>query len=1074
MGITKQHLQVLIDAENKSGGAFASLSSDANKSLGSGRGGLSALATGAKVAMGAAVAGVAALGAGIVASISTAAAFQQSMAGVQATLGPNGTAGAMEKLTTQAKEMGSTTAFSASEAADGMKFLAQAGFDTDEIMSALPDTLALASAGGLELGEAADIASNVLSGMRLETDDLAGVVDGLAAAASNSNTDVSQMGSAFAQVAPGAAAAGVSFEETAAALGVLADNGIQAGAGGTALDAALRTMIKPTKEAEEAAKKLGLTFTDATGNVRPMVDIVADLEEKNVSAKDALVLFGEEGGRAINALVGSGSMRLQSLQTTIENSGGAAQHMADVQMNTFEGAMKTLGSATEGLMITVGERFLPILQSLINDNVVPAIDAFGDFIDKVGGLGQMFDDAVDLVVGFGQSFITLIDTMFSDTTFRDKFVENLGKMFTTGLDMVVQYWKDFGSLVVSVAELLWEPLSFAFDLIWEPIRDVAVEGINVAGTAIADGVNAIIDKINTVAGALGFELERVDFTPITVDAPRSIEDRYEEMKVNVAAKWEKVGDAATTMAGNLTAGTEALGASTEQVFAQMETVVDDRTKAIAKKYTDNVAVVVKEAEKTGKESGKAIVDSTSAELQTQASKDRLARRGEKLGGWFGAGVVRSVTDKTKDLGSLLRVPDMASGIGDLFDGAGGNFGFPVGFRKPYTAPRFRLPPVVSSIDRPSLRYLEIRDKVRGIGPYVPKEHALGELRLVLALHTESSKADVVDVLLALLEAYALPRGAAPGKSDAVGPLDFLPRKPLYSRVRTGDDAFMEVVGAAVGQVREDRIVVDEILNRQDGQVVSPGRQDLTFEGLLLLLDSAGCVFLVVEVIEDNEVGPLLFDLGAAYGLVETDAVEGKAGGGAHTFYSPALGLAILAHQPLRHPWVALSHSTGFEHAGDVLNVVISLGLGAADVEAVASYPFAAKIDGRRLRVGRLSEKAGPDAHERIRAFGRVNARHPLPQLLVVVRKLDQAVPVGEVGREQLHQPLRPLYPVVAAHVGRQQVGINPARLLRSQRRGPREVERTYPQGPRVGPQDPLLIGRPARPCFGSAAIVREG
>ena len=322
-------------------------------------------------------------------------------------------------------------------------------------------------------------------------------------------------------------------------------------------------------------------------------------------------------------------------------------------------------------MITVGEKFLPILQTLIEDYVVPAIGAFDDFITRVGGLGQIFDDTVDLVVGFGSAFVNLIDTFLSSSSFRDLFVENIVGMFSEALELVATWGVDFGKLIGTIAELLWEPISFAFGLIWEPIKTTAVSGINAAGEAIEIGINAIIDKVNTVAGALGVELERVDFTPITVDAPRSIEDRYEEMKVNVAAKWEKVGDAATTMAGNLTAGTEALGASTEQVFAQMETVVDDRTKAIAKKYTDNVAVVVKEAEKTGKESGKAIVDSTSAELQTQASKDRLARRGEKLGGWFGAGVVRSVTDKTKDLGSLLRVPDMASGIGDLFDGAGG-------------------------------------------------------------------------------------------------------------------------------------------------------------------------------------------------------------------------------------------------------------------------------------------------------------------------------------------------------------------------------------------------------------------
>ena len=671
MAITKQKLQVLIEAHNKTGAAFGEISKDADKALGSGSKGLAGLATGAQVAMGAAVAGVAALGASIAASITTAADFQQTMAGVQATLGEKGTAGVMEDLTGLAKEMGKSTAFSASEAAEGMKFLAQAGFETDEIMSALPETLNLAAAGNLDLGEAADIASNVLSGMRLETDDLSGVVDGLAAAASNSNTDVRQMGSAFAQVAPGAAAAGVSFEETAAALGVLADNGIQAGAGGTALNAALRTMIKPSKEAEDAAKRLGLRFTDATGQVRPMVDIVSDLEEKNISAKDALVLFGEEGGRAINALVGSGSQRLRTLQDSIENSGGAAKKMADVQMNTFEGAMKTLGSATEGLMITVGEKFLPILQTLIEDYVVPAIGAFDDFITRVGGLGQIFDDTVDLVVGFGSAFVNLIDTFLSSSSFRDLFVENIVGMFDEVLTLFVNYWTNIGALLESYALLIWEPIKFYFGVIWQPIRDLAVAGINLAGEAIATGINAIIDKINTVAGALGYELERVDFTPITVDAPRTIEDRYEEMKTNVAQRWEEVGDAASKMVTDMTADTEALGVASEGMFTQLESVVDDKTKKIAAKYKSNVTVAIVEAsEKAGTAGGEAVVEESSAALQTTEAKESYARRGEKLGEWFGAGLVRSAKSKTKDLGNMLRVPDMASSIGDVFGGAG--------------------------------------------------------------------------------------------------------------------------------------------------------------------------------------------------------------------------------------------------------------------------------------------------------------------------------------------------------------------------------------------------------------------
>ena len=450
-----QKLKVQIEADNKASPALKKLQEDSNKALGSKETGapkgIAALSKGATVALGAATIAIGALAAGVTASVQKAAEFEQKMSKVKAITGSTGED--FDKLTQLARDMGSQTAFSASEAADGITFLGQAGFKADQIMQALPDTLNLAAAGGIGLGEAADIASNVLSGMRLPVEELKGVTDGLAVAASNSNTSITGMGSAFAMAAPGAAAAGVSFDEVAAALGVLGDNGIQASAGGTALNAALRTMIKPSREAEQAARRLGVSFTNQDGTIKDLVDIVSDLETANVKAKDVMVLFGEEGGRAINALVGSGSARLRSLQSTIENSDGAAGAMAKTMNDNFAGSMKTLGSVTDDLMITVGNLFLPLLKQLLDSVIVPGVQKLTAFVNAVDGIGDTMGEMVDSASGWiskASSYIFNTENAAASTGKLKKETEGLataqratqGSLFSTSTSIQILTQKE--------------------------------------------------------------------------------------------------------------------------------------------------------------------------------------------------------------------------------------------------------------------------------------------------------------------------------------------------------------------------------------------------------------------------------------------------------------------------------------------------------------------------------------------------------------------------------------------------------------------------------------------------------
>ena len=172
------------------------------------------------------------------------------------------TSGELEALRDIAKDLGSTTEFSASQAADGLNFLAMAGFNATEAMAAIPSVLDLATASGLGLAEAADTASNIMSGFGIAAADAAEVADVLAAASTRANTTVGQLGAAMSTVAPIASALDMSLEDTAAAIGILSDAGIQGERAGTGLRGVLASLAGPTTQAEAVLRGLGLTIAD--------------------------------------------------------------------------------------------------------------------------------------------------------------------------------------------------------------------------------------------------------------------------------------------------------------------------------------------------------------------------------------------------------------------------------------------------------------------------------------------------------------------------------------------------------------------------------------------------------------------------------------------------------------------------------------------------------------------------------------------------------------------------------------------------------------------------------------------
>ena len=293
-----------------------------------------------------------------------------------------------EALRDQAKELGATTQFSATQAADAMGFLAQAGFEADEILGAMPSTLQLAAAANVDLATSADIASNVLSGYGLEVEQLGHANDVLVKAMTSTNTDLLQLGEAMKYAGPIASAAGISFEEAAAAIGLMGNAGIQGSMAGTSLRGAISRILSPTKEMADAMNAAGLSFTDSAGRLKPLDQIIQALEPHGNDAGLMMELFGQRAGPAMAALVSQGSNALTNLQSELVNSGGTAARIAGVQMEGFNGAMKSLKSAFEALQIAVGESGLLDFAAFLVVGLANLTRGIVDFVGEIVELAK--------------------------------------------------------------------------------------------------------------------------------------------------------------------------------------------------------------------------------------------------------------------------------------------------------------------------------------------------------------------------------------------------------------------------------------------------------------------------------------------------------------------------------------------------------------------------------------------------------------------------------------------------------------------------------------------------------------
>lgn len=532
----------------------------ASAALGSVKTGMAGLGAAVGVAAGVAAAGAAAMGGGLAYSIGRAAEFEQAMANVGAI--SLASADDLARLESAALSAGSTTSFTATQAADGLAFLAMAGFDVDQSISALPAVLSAAAAGNMDLATTADIVSNVLGGFRIGAEEAGRVADVLALASANSNTSIEMLGQTMKFAAPTAANLGWSLEEVTASAGFLADAGIQSSLAGTHLRAVMGSLSTPTSIAAGAMEDLGIAVRDSDGEMLSFTDILAQFETAlgDVSAEQrdfALnAIFGREAAGSFSILLGRGSEALGDYTEKLEGAGGAAEEMANRQLDTLQGQVTLLKSALDGAAVSIGTAFLPTLTDLAQA-AIPMVEAgmarLQPIIEAIPGVISLVSDA------FG-GFIEAVQAGESPLSALGGLVETLALQFGASVETaealrggVATVTEAIGSVMGPVAEAVgsfvsWQDVLGAVGLVIASVAVPALISVVAAAAPVIAVAAALVGGVALLRNA--WENDWGGIQGKTQSALEAVKGFISTGLAQIQQFWETHGEAIITAAQN--------------------------------------------------------------------------------------------------------------------------------------------------------------------------------------------------------------------------------------------------------------------------------------------------------------------------------------------------------------------------------------------------------------------------------------------------------------------------------------------------------------------------------------------
>lgn len=457
-------------------------------------------------------------------AISAGKDFDASMSQVAATMGK--TVDEIQDLRDFAQEMGSTTAFSATEAADALNYMALAGYDSETSMKMLPNVLSLAAAGGIDLARASDMVTDAQTALGLSLDDTTELVDKMAYASSKSNTSVEQLGDAILAIGGNAKSLSGGTTELATTLGIMADNGIKGAEAGTHLRNIMLAMNPTTDAAAAAWKNLGVSAYDAaTGQLRPMEDIFQDLSKAmdgmtDQQRTDAISsMFNKTDLAAVNALLDTQAGRWKELSGAIDDSKGSADAMAKTQLDNLAGDITLFQSALEGAKIAISDGLTPTLREFVqfgSDGLSRLTAAFkeGGLTGAMDELGVLLSEGLNMVsemlpqvTAAGVQLLNaliqgIIDNLPTIITAAgdilqqlvDCIIENLPMLVEAGLQIIIQLATALGESLPELIPAIVDMMLSIVDSILDNI-DLLIDGAIAIILGLADGLIAAQDKL---------------------------------------------------------------------------------------------------------------------------------------------------------------------------------------------------------------------------------------------------------------------------------------------------------------------------------------------------------------------------------------------------------------------------------------------------------------------------------------------------------------------------------------------------------------------------------------------------
>ncbi|MCM1345092.1 MAG: phage tail tape measure protein [Lachnospiraceae bacterium] len=509
------------------------------------------------------MAGVAGLG---TAAVKTAADFDSAMSKVAAVSGATGSD--FDALRDKAREMGAKTKFSASEAAEAMNYMAMAGWKTEDMLSGIEGVMNLAAASGEDLATTSDIVTDALTAFGLTAADSGHFADILAAASSNANTNVSMMGETFKYCAPIAGALGFSAEDTAEAIGLMANAGIKGSQAGTALRTIMNNLSGDVKICGSSIGEVAVATTNADGSMRNLSDILADCrtafagltESEKAQAAESLV--GKNAMSGFLALMNAGEGDIDKLSSAIANCDGTAAGMAETMQDNLAGQLQILKSQLEELAISFGDLLMPAVRSIVGwiqkfvdwlnsmdegtrkvivtvalvaAAVGPVLIIVGKVISAVGTIMTLVPKLAGVINVVKGAFSALNATMLANPIMLViAAIAALVAAFIylwNNCEGFRQFWIELWEGIKETAIAVWEALKAFFTAAWEAIKTTAATVWN----AVKDFFSGLWEGIRNI------------FTTVVNAISTFLTTAWNTIKNTVMAVWNAIKTFFTTI-----------------------------------------------------------------------------------------------------------------------------------------------------------------------------------------------------------------------------------------------------------------------------------------------------------------------------------------------------------------------------------------------------------------------------------------------------------------------------------------------------------------------------------------------